>query len=114
MPDIPQPTRINVQEVRNRSLAAREIVSALSDAMPTIADLWLRINAALSDTPALTAEIKRLVIELAKARRDLANLVAAARATLNADQDAESDPLYYVRDELRAQGHLPPDTWGRR
>ncbi|MEU5879463.1 hypothetical protein [Spirillospora sp. NPDC047279] len=113
MPDTPQPTGLNLQGVRTRNLNAREIVSALSEAMPTIADMWLRLNAALADTPALTSEIKRLAIELARARRGHANLVAAARATLNAHQDGEPDPLYYLSDELRAQGQLPPDTWGR-
>jgi hypothetical protein len=37
-----------------------------------------------------------------------ANLLAAARATLSAEQDGEADPLWYLRDELRATGHLPP------
>lgn len=113
MPDTPQPTSLDLQGVRTRNLDAREIVSALSEAMPTIADLWLRLNAALADSPALTSEIKRLAVELAKARRGHANLIAAARATLNAHHDAEPDPLYYLRDELRAQGHLPPGGWGR-
>jgi hypothetical protein len=35
------------------------------------------------------------------------DLVAAARATLAAADDGEPDPLYYVRDELQAQGQLP-------
>ncbi|WP_344956200.1 hypothetical protein [Actinomadura miaoliensis] len=113
MPDTPEHVKIDLQEVRTRNLAAREIVSALSDAMPSIADLWLRLNAALADVPALNSEIIRLLAALAKVRRDHANLVAAGRATVNADQDAEPDPLYYLRDELRAQGHLPPDSWGR-
>ncbi|MFI0487191.1 hypothetical protein [Actinomadura sp. 9N215] len=113
MPDIPPSVKVNVQEVRTRNLAAREIVSHLSAAMPAIEDLWIRLNGALADVPALVSEITRLASELAKVRRDRANLVAAGRATLNAQRDAEPDPLYYLRDELRAQGHLPPDTWGR-
>src|SRR5436305_1675758 len=32
---------------------------------------------------------------------------AAARATLTAADDGERDPLYYLRDELTATGHLP-------
>jgi hypothetical protein len=35
------------------------------------------------------------------------DLVAAARATLVANDDGEPDPLYYIRDELGAQGQLP-------
>jgi hypothetical protein len=38
-----------------------------------------------------------------------ANLLAAARATLSAEQDGEADPMWYLRDELRATGHLPAD-----
>ncbi|MCP9949082.1 hypothetical protein [Actinomadura madurae] len=113
MPDTPPHVKVNVQEVRTRNLAAREIVSNLSAAMPSIEDLWLRLYAALADVPALVSEIGRLAAALSKLRRDRANLVAAGRATLKADRDAEPDPLYYLRDELRAQGHLPPDFWGR-
>lgn len=40
---------------------------------------------------------------------DLHNLIAAARATLRAHADGEDDPLYYLRDELQAQGHLPAE-----
>jgi hypothetical protein len=40
-------------------------------------------------------------------RRRYHNLVAAARATLAAVADGEPDPLYYLRDELAATGHLP-------
>jgi hypothetical protein len=41
---------------------------------------------------------------------DRANLLAAIRATLAAHADDETDPLYYLRDELNArqisaQGH---------
>ncbi|WP_433462705.1 hypothetical protein [Spirillospora sp. CA-128828] len=112
MPDTPH-VKVNVQEVRTRNLAAREIVSNLSAAMPSIEDLWLRLYAALADVPALVSEIARLASVLSKVRRDRANLVAAGRATLKAEREAEPDPLYYLRDELRAQGHLPPDFWGR-
>ncbi|TDD69400.1 hypothetical protein E1293_35810 [Actinomadura darangshiensis] len=112
MPDTPH-VKVNVQEVRTRNLVAREIVSNLSAAMPSIEDLWLRLYGALADVPALVSEITRLSAVVSKVRRDRANLVAAGRATLKADRDAEPDPLYYLRDELRAQGHLPPDFWGR-
>ncbi|WP_412516884.1 hypothetical protein K8Z49_43065 [Actinomadura madurae] len=111
VPDTPH-VKVNVQEVRTRNLAAREIVSNLSAAMPSIEDLWLRLYAALADVPALVSEITRLAAVLSKVRRDRANLVAAGRATLKAERDAEPDPLYYLRDELRAQGHLPPNSWG--
>jgi hypothetical protein len=43
---------------------------------------------------------------LATTLGDFNNLLAAARATLSAHADGEEDPLYYLRDELRAQGQL--------
>jgi hypothetical protein len=55
------------------------------------------IAAALDTIPNLCAEIRLLRVRLA-------NLVAAARATLSANDDGEPDPLYYLRDELQAQG----------
>jgi hypothetical protein len=55
----------------------------------------------------LNAESRRLRARLASTLNDLHNLIAAARATLNADADGEPDPLYYLRDELEAQGQLP-------
>ncbi|WP_067829679.1 hypothetical protein [Actinomadura kijaniata] len=113
MTDVPRYTNVNLQEVRANNLAAREIVSSLSDAMPSIAHLWARIYDALAIVPRLAAEISRLRNESVILRHRYANLVAAGRATLGAARDAESDPLYYLRDELRAQGHLPPDPWGR-
>ncbi|MQY08061.1 hypothetical protein [Actinomadura macrotermitis] len=113
MPHVPHTSKIDIQEVRSKNLAAREIVAALSNTLPNLAELWLRLNAALSDVPALLNEIKGLRAELFKARRTRANLAAAARATLSAHHDGEPDPLYYLRDELRAQGLLPPGPWGR-
>jgi hypothetical protein len=55
------------------------------------------VAAALDTIPKLCAEIRLL-------RARLANLVAAARATLSANDDGEPDALYYLRDELEAQG----------
>lgn len=57
----------------------------------------------------LCAEIRRLRARLASTLNDLHNLIAAAKATLGADADGEPDPLYYLRDELEAQGQLPPE-----
>ncbi|GAA4145308.1 hypothetical protein [Actinomadura keratinilytica] len=107
MPNTPQRPAIDLQEVRTRNLVAREIVAALSQTMPNLGKLWLRLNASLDDTP-------RLVAEWSTVRRAHADLLAAARATLTAARDGERDHLCYLRDELSAQGHLPPDMWGRR
>ncbi|GAA0577155.1 hypothetical protein GCM10010172_72330 [Paractinoplanes ferrugineus] len=54
---------------------------------------------AVGDIPVLLAEVDRLARLLNRTRRDFANLLAAANATLSADQGGESDPLAYLRDE---------------
>ncbi len=82
----------DLQEVTNRHDAATAVVDALNRALDTI--------------PLLSAEINRLRRRLAIALGDFNNLLAAARATLSAHADGEEDPLYYLRDELRAQGQL--------
>ena len=64
---------------------------------------------ALDTIPLMCAEVGRLRTRLARTLTDLHNLIAAARATLGAHADGEPDPLYYLRDELDAQGHLPPE-----
>ncbi len=48
---------------------------------------------------------RRLVTTL----NDWHDLIAAARATLGAHADGEPDALYYLRDELEAQGHIRRD-----
>jgi hypothetical protein len=55
---------------------------------------------ALADIPFLLAEVRRLASLLSQMRMRLANLRAAARATLAAHRDGENDPFYYLRDEL--------------
>lgn len=81
--------------------------------------LWLRtptgrtIARALDLIPILASQVTRLRDRLARTLADLGNLTAAARATLGAQRDGETDPLYYLRDELHAQGQLPPDEQER-
>jgi hypothetical protein len=48
----------------------------------------------------LRAETIRLAAELAAARLESANRLAAMRAALGAAADGEPDPLEYLRDEL--------------
>ena len=67
-----------------------------------------KLAAALETIPRMCAEIGRLRARLACTLADLHNLIAAARATLGAHADGEPDALYYLRDELDAQGQLPP------
>jgi hypothetical protein len=61
-----------------------------------------------SGTPC--SEVERLARLLAAIRLRYQNLVAAALACLAAEADGEHDPLYYLRDELRAQGQLADDS----
>ena len=82
----------DLQEVANRHDTATAVVDTLGRALDTI--------------PLLSAEITSLRRRLATTRHDFNNLLAAARATLSAHADGEEDPLYYLRDELTAQGHL--------
>ena len=62
---------------------------------------------ALADAPVLLAEVDRLSGLLARTRTDVANLLAAARATLAADRDGEADRLFYLRDEVTAHQATP-------
>jgi hypothetical protein len=66
-----------------------------------------KLTRALGTIPILCDELTRLRDRLARTVADLQNLIAAARATLGAHTDGEDDPLYYLRDELEAQGQLP-------
>jgi hypothetical protein len=113
VPNAFQYTNIDLQDIGIRSEAARGIVAGFSTAMPSLAEFWRFIEGALNDVPVLSAEIKQLAGELRQTRLDRANLVAAARATIAAHHDGESDPLSYLRDELDARASLPPDSRGR-
>lgn len=83
----------DLQEIASRHDSAASALGTLARALDMI--------------PLLYAEIGRLRARLARALTDLHNIVAAARATLGAHADGEPDPLYYLRDELDAQGQLP-------
>ncbi len=98
---------IDLPEVRTRNIIARGIVGGFSASLPALAEMWRAIEAALADTDALTEEHKRMAAELWDLRMSCANLLAASRATLTANRDGEPDPLFYLRDELSVQGHLP-------
>jgi len=65
----------------------------------------------LADTGWLLTEIGRLHSLLSAMRVRAANLEAAMRAALAASGDGETDPLFYLRDEL----HAPEEpSHGRR
>lgn len=71
----------------------------------TPAALWT----ALMDIPVLLAEVRRLASLLTAARTELANLLAATRSTLHAQEDGEPDPLSYLRDEVAVHGPIKGD-----
>lgn len=98
----------DLQEVIDRNRTAYQLITTFARSASTLDDLWQHVTAALDDTPHLVAEITRLRTEVAKARLDRANVIAAARATLSAHADGEHDHLYYLRDELAAQNARPP------
>ena len=82
----------DLQEVANRHDTATAVVDTLGRALDTI--------------PLLSAEITRLRRRLTASLNDFNNLLAAAKATISANADGEEDPLFYLRDELIAQGQL--------
>ena len=104
MPDTSRTSPLNLLEVSTRAEHARHIITGFSLAAPILADLWRQVGDALSDIPALTAEISRLRAWLSACRLDRANLAAAGRVSIAAHHNGEPDPLADLRDELRAQG----------
>ena len=99
--------RIDLEEITARNQTARHMIAGFSTAIPALAEIRQHLEAALADTPTLSAEITRLHAELADTRLDRANLLAAARAVITAHREGEPDPLSYLRDELAARGQLP-------
>jgi hypothetical protein len=91
---------------------ARDIIAGFAAATPTLSGAWRLVDKALADIPATLAELSQARAELEAVRLDRANLLAAIRACLAADQDGASDPLGYLRDELDASG--TPATASRR
>jgi hypothetical protein len=99
----------SLRAIYARNDSARRAVAGLSGTVPALAVTWRQLGRALDDVPALAALIARLTDGLASARRDLAsarldraNLLAAMRATVAAHAEGEADPLSYVRDEISA------------
>jgi hypothetical protein len=105
-------SRTDLAEIAARNQTARHMIAGFSAEMPVLADFWRHLDTALTDNLALSAEVTRLNAELAATRLDMANLLAAVRATLTAYADGETDPLWYLRDELNARP-LPSQRHGR-
>jgi hypothetical protein len=93
---------VNIPEVMTRNSAARDMVTGFATALPALAAMWQYIQTALADVGDLTAEVTRLSAAVQDVRLDRANAFAAMRATIAAERDGETDPLSYLRDELKA------------
>jgi hypothetical protein len=91
-------------EITTRNDIARDIVAGFAAITPTLAGVFRLIESALSDLPAVLADLGRARAELEAVRLDRANLLAAIRATLAADAEGETDSLDYLSDELDAPG----------
>jgi hypothetical protein len=99
-PNIPRPT-IDQEAVLIHLRAARRRCTPVA--------VWT----AIADIPVLLAEVDRLARLLSRSRWDFADLLAAARATLTADQDGEPDPLTYLRDAVADhRAWIRPDDGG--
>jgi outer membrane murein-binding lipoprotein Lpp len=102
MPNTNTSPDFDLQQVSTRNTHARHIVAGCASALPALAGMWQELDGALRDTATLAAQLTRLSADLERTRLDAANLRAAMRATLAASADGESDPLWYLRDELNA------------
>ncbi|HEX2742955.1 MAG TPA: hypothetical protein VHN16_00950 [Streptosporangiaceae bacterium] len=107
-------TDIDLQQISTRNGYARNVVVGFASGWPTLADWWQALQDALYDTVTLSAQVTRLSADLERARLDRANLLAAMRAALAAQAEGESDPLWYLRDELSAAESLPADSRGAK
>jgi hypothetical protein len=94
---------ISLHVIYARNDHARRIITGCISVIPVAAEMSKQVDRALADIPAMGAVIKRLAADLADTRVDNANLLAAMRATIAADAEGETDPLYYLRDELEAR-----------
>jgi hypothetical protein len=99
------------RRVTTRNDIARDIMAGFAAVTPTLTGVWQLLDNALADVPVVLAELGRARTELEAMRLDRANLLAAIRATLAAWAEGESDPLWYVRDEMDAR-QMPPRRHG--
>jgi hypothetical protein len=104
--------RTGIEEIAARNQTARHMIAGFAAEMPALAEFWRHLDTALPGNLTLCAEVTRLNAELAAARLDRANLLAAIRAALAAHADGEPDPLFYLRDEMDAR-QIPPQHHGR-
>ena len=77
-----------------------------------LACVWRRTRAGRA-TLTVLADVPPLCDRLDRLRRRHQDLEAAARATLAAHAEGETDPLYYLRDELGAPVLWPSEAEAR-
>ncbi|NAS22394.1 hypothetical protein GT755_11945 [Herbidospora sp. NEAU-GS84] len=115
----PTPNRslVDLQEARARHRQALDLIASRPRlrGMLQLTEDGRTVMSVLNLIPVLCAEIERLSRRIDALRLDHANLTAAAHATLSAHREGEPDPLYYLRDELSAEGPPPaaPAATGR-
>jgi hypothetical protein len=97
-------TGIKLHVIYARNDNAIRIIAGFRAAMPAMSEMWEQVDCALADVPAMGTVIARLTADLADARMQRANLLAAMRATVAAHGDGEPDPLWYLRDAIKDLG----------
>ncbi|GAB1819314.1 hypothetical protein [Herbidospora sp. RD11066] len=114
----PNRSLVDLQETRTKHRYALNLIARRSRlrGMLQLTEDGRAVMTVLNLIPVLCAEVERLSRRLDAARLDHENLTAAVQATLAAHDYGEPDPLYYLRDELDAQGgHIPvPPPSARR
>jgi hypothetical protein len=95
--------KLDIIDCYLRNAHARQVVAGFAATLPSLDVLWEQVHSALDDVPTLGSAVSRLATDLASARLDRANLIAAIRAALAAQADGDEDPLSYLRDELAEQ-----------
>ena len=98
------------QRITTRNDIARDIITGFASVTPTLTGVFRLVDSALADVPAVLADLGRVRAELEAVRLDRANLLAAIRASLAADADAEDDPLGYLHTELDTTGTPAADS----
>lgn len=101
----PGRTRISLLDVRVRAATARNALAGISSEAPAVAGLCGQVSDALADIDPMVIEIRCLRQDVARTHMARANLTAAGRAVISAYRAGEPYPLFYLLDELAAQGH---------
>ena len=97
LPPLPPHLRVRVDLP---AVATRYRRAVTLPAAAGIARLYVAALDSALDVPRLVSEVDRLAGALVASRLRYANLAAAARATLTAAEDGDSEPYGYLRDEL--------------